>query len=265
MIPSLEFMIDLARQAGEILRQNFSKPHQVEYKGITDPVTEADRRSEQYLLQQILDSFPTHTIVSEESGLHSGNNAHTWYIDPLDGTVNYAHGVPIYAVSIAYAYQGQMQAGVIFDPMQNECFSAEYGKGAWLNEKPIRVSKVSDLIRSLLVSGFPYDIRTAQETNLEHFNYFTLRSQAVRRLGSAALDLAYVGAGRLDAYWEISIKPWDIAAGALIVQEAGGKVTTLQGDPDYFKPPYALVAAAGGIHQQLLDGLNRQDKNPMLS
>ena len=259
--PSLDYVIQLACQAGEILRQEFGKPHTVEHKGIIDIVTEADRKSEQYILQRIQADFADHTIVSEESGVITGKKMgkelDAWYVDPLDGTTNYAHGVPIFAVSIAYAHQGRLNLGVVFDPMQNECFSAELGKGVWLNGHPIRVSQVSDLNNSLLVTGFPYNIRTTGETNLDHFAWFTLHSQAVRRLGSAALDLAYVAAGRLDGYWETSINPWDIAAGRLLVVESGGIVTDLDGNPDYFKPPFKLVAANPSIHAEMLRGLNQ--------
>lgn len=257
MTPTLQDLIQIARYAGEMLRSDFGKPHQIEYKGIIDLVTEADHRSEDYILSQLRSRFPGHTIITEESGYLTGEDGHAWYIDPLDGTSNYAHGVPIFSVSIAYAQNGSLKLGVIYDPMQDECFSAEAGKGAWLNDEPIRASEVSDLDRSLLVTGFPYDIRTAAETNLENFSFFTMHSQAVRRLGSAALDLAYVASGRLDGYWEISIHPWDIAAGTLLVREAGGIVTDLLGNPNYFKPPYAAVAAAPGIHLKIITGLNR--------
>ena len=261
MEPTLDDLIKIALQAGKMLRDSFGKPHRVEYKGIIDLVTEVDRESEAFIIGEIRSRFPEHTIVSEESGHLSGQDGHFWYIDPLDGTSNYAHGVPIFAVSIAYAHAGRLQAGVIFDPMQNECFSAERGKGAWLNDQPISVSEAADLNKSLLVTGFPYDIRTTKNTNLENFSYFTLRSLAVRRLGSAALDLAYVAAGRLDAYWELIINPWDIAAGTLMVMEAGGVVTDLDGNRDFFKPPYAVVASAPGIHARIIAGLNRKRRN----
>ncbi len=255
--PTLDTLIQIARQAGEILRSGFGQPHQVEYKGIIDLVTEVDRQSETFILDQIRSQFPDHSIISEESGYLAGQDGHAWYIDPLDGTSNYAHGVPIFSVSIAYAHKGNIRLGVIYDPMQNELFSAERGQGVWLNDQPLRASDVTELGRSLLVTGFPYDIRTAEQTNLDHFSYFTLHSQAVRRLGSAALDLAYVAAGRLDGYWELSIHPWDIAAGTLMVRESGGLVTNLNGDPDFFRPPYSAVAAAPGVHAQILAGLNR--------
>ena len=260
MSPSLSLLIELSRQAGQILRERFWEPHQVHYKGDIDLVTEADQRSEAYLIEQIRSRFPNHTIVSEESGLLSGEESHAWYIDPLDGTTNYAHGVPIYSVSIAYAHNGQLQLGVIYDPMQDECFTAERGKGAWLNERPMRVSDVQDLNHSLLVTGFPYDIRTNPQTNLDNYAYFAKHSQAVRRLGSAALDTAYVAAGRLDGYWEISTKAWDIAAGVLMVQEAGGVVTNIEGGKDFFHPPYAMIAAPPALHPQILQGLNRNGK-----
>jgi myo-inositol-1(or 4)-monophosphatase len=253
--PKREDIIRIARQAGEMLRAGLNKPHQVEYKSAIDPVTEMDRKSETFIIEQIRKQFPDHAIITEESGYLAGEDGSCWYVDPLDGTSNYSHGLPIFSVSIAYAHENQVQIGVIFDPMQDECFSAKRGKGAFMNERPLHVSDTSDLNRSLLVTGFPYDIRSAQETNLEHFSYFTLHSQAVRRLGSAALDLAYVAAGRLDGYWEISIHPWDIAAGSLLVEEAGGTVTNLQGESDYFKPPYALVAATPRIHDQILSGM----------
>jgi len=263
MQPTLDFILKIAVGAGELLREQFEEPHQIEYKGVIDLVTEADKKSEEYVIDQIRSKFPHHTIISEESGYLSGQDEHCWYIDPLDGTTNYAHGVPIYAVSIAYAASGTLQAGVIFDPMQNERFSAERDKGAWLNGKRLQVSGETDLNKSMLVTGFPYNIRTAEETNLENFGYFTLRSHAVRRLGSAALDLAYVAAGRLDGYWETSIHPWDIAAGTLMVKEAGGLVTDLTGNPNYMRPPYAVIAAPPAVHAALLAGLNRNDRRPV--
>ncbi|MCJ7623935.1 MAG: inositol monophosphatase [Anaerolineaceae bacterium] len=257
MEPKRSDLVRMARQTGEILRAGFGKQHQVEYKGIINPVTEMDRQAETFLLEQIKHSFPTHTIITEESGHLPGDDDHCWYIDPLDGTSNYAHNLPIFSVSIAYALDGRVVQGAIYDPMQDECFSAGRGEGAWLNGKPIHVSNTNDLNKSLLATGFPYDIQTNPQDNLDNFSYFTRHTEAVRRLGSAALDLAYVAAGRLDGYWEKGIYAWDIAAGALIVEEAGGLVSDLEGNPDYFQPPYPIVAAAPGIHPQLIAGLNR--------
>lgn len=185
-----------------------------------------------------------------------GEDCCIWYIDPLDGTVNFAHGIPIFSVSVAYADQGQLLLGVVFDPMRDECFSAEKGSGAWLNGQPIRASAAADMDHSLLVTGFPYDIRTNPHNNLEQFAHFALRSQGVRRLGSAALDLCYVAAGRFDGYWELRLNSWDIAAGGLIAQEAGANVTDLSGNPDYLAAGSAaqtsILAGNPEIHVRML-------------
>lgn len=175
-----------------------------------------------------------------------------WYIDPLDGTVNFAHGVPIFTVSIAYEQDGALSLGAVYDPMMDECFCAERGHGAFLNGEAIHPSDVQDLNHSLLVTGFPYDIRTNPDNNLDLFNRFSLRSHGVRRLGSAALDLCYVACGRFDGFWEKRLSAWDIAAGALIAREAGARVTDLSGGGDFLSPPYSILAAAEGIHPQML-------------
>lgn len=255
IMPQLITLKQYAKGAAEILRSGFGKKHQVVYKGAIDLVTEVDRRSEDFLLKNIQGDFPGHMIFTEESGQHQGSLDHCWYIDPLDGTVNYAHGVPIFSISIAYAENGKVLLGVVYDPMQDECFSAERGKGAWLNDEPIHVSDSSELVKSLLVTGFPYDIRTTEETNLDYFSYFATHSQAVRRLGSAALDLSYVASGRFDGYWELKLNAWDVAAGTLICEEAGGMVTDLEGGRDYLKDPYAMVAANPRLHPQLVEGI----------
>ncbi len=255
MNPSIEQITFWARHAGQILKEGFGKEHRISHKGLIDLVTEMDHRSEEYLLGEIRRAFPDHTINSEEAGHIAGQAESVWYIDPLDGTLNYSHGVPIYCVSMAYMQNEILQLGVIYDPMQDELFSAERGKGAYLNGTPIHVSEKKELIQSLLVTGFPYDIQTTSKNNLDNFNHFARRTQGVRRLGSAAIDLCYVAAGRFDGYWELGIKPWDIAAGLLIVQEAGGTVTDLAGGEDYFKPPHALIAATPAIHPLILEGL----------
>lgn len=239
MKPTLTDLENLAREAGKILHSGYeARPGmanhlEVNYKGTIDLVTDVDIQSEKYLIESIRQRFPDHRIISEESGVNQGGDCCIWYIDPIDGTVNFAHGIPFFSVSIAYAHQGQMELGVVFDPMRGECFSAEKGCGAWLNGQPIRASAASDMDHSLLVTGFAYDIRTHPENNLDHFARFTMRSQGVRRLGSAALDLCYVAAGRFDGYWELRLNSWDIAAGGLIAQEAGAVVTNLSGNPDY--------------------------------
>lgn len=251
--PDLSDLVQLAAGAGAILREGCGNDHQITYKGPVDLVTEMDHRSEEYILGEIRRRFPEHSILSEESGDFNGSAEHCWYVDPLDGTTNYAHGLPIFAVSIGYQVHGRMEMAVVYDPMRDECFSAQRGVGAWLNGKPIRVSPCPDLNLALLVTGFPYSIRSSKNNNLHYFSAFATRSQAVRRLGSAALDLCYVACGRLDGYWEIKLSAWDLAAGVLIVSEAGGMITDLDGQPDVLKPPYALVTANPRLHAQMLD------------
>ncbi len=252
MPPTLNELLTLARQAGEILRHDFGQHLRVDHKGLIDLVSEADHQSEQFLLSYIRQHFPTDRIVAEESGELAGNNDQAWFIDPLDGTVNYVHGVPIYSVSIAYAEQGELKLGVVYDPMRDELFSAEAGSGAWLNGEPIHPASAADLDHALLVTGFPYDIRTNPENNLDNYAYFALHSQGVRRLGSAALDLSYVACGRLDGFWELRLNPWDVAAGGLIAQQAGAKVTNLAGSGDFISPPQSILAANTTIHRLLL-------------
>ena len=252
MQPTLDEVIRWAKEAGALLRQGFGQHHDVRYKGLIDPVTEMDRASEALLLERIREAFPHHAIISEESGTLTGHQAHRWYIDPLDGTVNYAHGLPIFAVSVAYFEGDQPCLGVVYDPMRDECFYAERGKGAFLNGQPVRVSTTPDLIHALLVTGFPYDLDGSRPDNLDLFATFTRRTQGVRRLGSAALDLCYVASGRLDGYWELELAPWDLAAGVLIAREAGALITRLNGEPDVLQPPYDVLAANPYLHQQML-------------
>lgn len=252
MQPTLDEVIRWAKEAGALLRQGFGKRHDVRYKGLIDPVTEMDRASEALLLERIREAFPHHAIISEESGALSGDREHRWYIDPLDGTVNYAHGLPIFAVSLAYYEGNQPCLGVVYDPMRDECFYAERGKGAFINDQPIQVSATPDLIHALLVTGFPYDLDGHRPDNLDLFALFTRRTQGVRRLGSAALDLCYVASGRLDGYWELELAPWDLAAGVLIAREAGARVTRLNGAPDVLQPPYDVLAANPHLHPQML-------------
>jgi myo-inositol-1(or 4)-monophosphatase len=256
MKPSLTDIEELARGAGEILQAGYGNRLQIDYKGVIDLVTDVDHRSEDYLIKSIRQKFPSHRIVTEESGEISGDADKAWFIDPLDGTVNYAHGVPLFAVSIGYADAGEMVLGAIYDPLRDEYYYAEKGGGAWLNGQPLRVSAETELNRSLLVTGFPYDIRTNPENNLDHYVNLTLKSQGVRRLGCAALDLAYIAAGHFDGFWEVAIFPWDIAAGSLIVVEAGGKVTNVHGGPDFMKHPQSILTTNGHIHDQMLAALH---------
>ncbi len=260
-LPTLTDLERMARQAGQILSDGYEKDNRVDYKGVIDLVTEIDHASEAFLLGEISRLFPGHNILAEESGLTANGNAeHLWFVDPLDGTVNYAHGIPIFCVSIAYAYQGQVCLAAVYDPMRAELFTAERGKGAYLNgSRRLWASSQSDMQKSLLVTGFPYDAWNTGRDNFDNFVQFSKRSQGVRRLGSAAIDLCYVAAGRFDGYWEISLKPWDVAAGGLIAEEAGALVTNISGSADYLNPPQSVVAANPALHAKILAGL--QEKN----
>ena len=254
--PTLSDLESLARAAGQILHDGYEKDHDVQFKGVIDLVTEIDHQSEEYLLGEIQKRWPESRVFAEESG-ESGRGDLVWYIDPLDGTVNYAHGVPVFCVSIACAWEGQTRLGVVYDPMRDEMFAAERGKGAWLNGRVLKVSSATELQKSLLVTGFPYDTWTAKPNNLEFFGRFARMTQGVRRLGSAALDACYVAAGRLDGFWELSLRAWDIAAAALIAEEAGARVTTVKGEADYMIPPHSVLASAPGIYDQMLDVLSQ--------
>lgn len=257
MPPALTDLITLAKQAGEILRQSFGLHLRVDHKGVIDLVSEADHQSEQFLLSYIRQHHPTDRIVAEESGELVGRGDHQWYIDPLDGTVNYVHGVPIYSVSIAYAEEGELRLGVVYDPSRDECFSAQAGLGAMLNGQPIHVSSAQDLDHALLVTGFPYDIRTNPVNNLDYYAHFALHSQGVRRLGSAALDLCDVACGRFDGFWELRLNSWDVAAGGLIAREAGAIMTNLAGLADFISPPQSILAANPQIHPLMLAHFKR--------
>jgi myo-inositol-1(or 4)-monophosphatase len=252
---TLSYIETLARKAGAILRDGYSKEHKVDYKGVIDLVTEVDHQSEAFLLGEVQRDFPDHHILSEESGVIKGSDEHAWFIDPLDGTVNYAHHIPLFSVSIAYASKGVLTFGAVYDPMRDEMFLAERGKGATLNGEPIKVSTTSELQKSLLVTGFPYDAWNTEQDNFANFVKFAKLTQGVRRLGSAALDLSYVASGRFDGFWELALKPWDVAAGGLIAEEAGARVTNVNGNADYVSPPQSVIAATPGIHEKMLNEL----------
>jgi myo-inositol-1(or 4)-monophosphatase len=247
--PALEHLEQLARHAGEILRAGYQREHQIHYKGVIDLVTEVDHQSEAYLLNEIGRLFPGHHIVSEESGVINGDLQALWYVDPLDGTVNYAHHIPIFCVSIAFAWQGMVRLAAVYDPLRDEMFTAERGKGAFLNGRPIHASAAADLQHSLLVTGFPYDAWNTPQDNFANFVKMAKKCQGVRRLGSAALDACYVAAGRFDGYWELSLKPWDVAAAGLIAEEAGAIVTNMEGQADYLSSPQSILAAAPGLYE----------------
>lgn len=215
--------------AGRILKEGFSKAKKVRFKGRIDPVTQFDLMSEKYIVNRIQKTFPSHDILSEEGTNRDSNSDFRWIIDPLDGTVNFAHGFPLYCVSIALEYKGKIIVGAVHDPERKETFSAAEKLGAYLNGKKIRVSTESKLQRALLATGFAYDVATARTNNLGLFARMIKKAQAVRRPGSAAIDLCWLACGRLDGFWEYSLYPWDTAAAALIVEQAGGKVTRLNG------------------------------------
>jgi myo-inositol-1(or 4)-monophosphatase len=252
--PTLADVERLARQAGQILRAGYEQEHQVAYKGVIDLVTEIDKQAEEYLLGEIHSQFPGHTVLAEESG-GTRDGKDQWYIDPLDGTVNYAHNIPIFCVSIAYASNGTVSLGAVYDPMRDEMFSAERGQGAHVNGRALRVSGTAELRRSLLVTGFPYDAWNTEFDNFDNFIKFGKLSQGVRRLGSAALDLCYVAAGRFDGFWELALNPWDVAAGGLIAEEAGARVTDVYGKADYLSAPQSVVASTPDIHVRMLEEL----------
>ncbi|MDQ5984399.1 MAG: Inositol-1-monophosphatase [Syntrophus sp. SKADARSKE-3] len=252
--------IQAAREAGVMLRERLHHAHQIEYKGEINLVTEADRMSEDMIVSRIRKEFPEHDLQMEESSEINNGSPFRWIIDPLDGTTNYAHGYPVFCVSIALAFEGKVRLGVIYHPMMDELFVAEEGRGAACNGVHIHVSETDDSSRSLLATGFPYDIRHTEQDNIANFIAMAKRVQAIRRAGSAALDLAYVAAGRFDGFWELKLAPWDTAAGCLMVTEAGGVVTDLNGGPFLLSSPHVL-ASNGKIHDGLLAILREVNEN----
>jgi myo-inositol-1(or 4)-monophosphatase len=255
-----QFAREMAIGAGEILLSGFGTGVAVEYKkGDIDLVTEYDRKSEKYILDQIRARYPEHRILSEESGLNRTGEEPCWVIDPLDGTTNFAHGMPIFSVSIALVEAGVPVAGVVYDPTRRECFWVARGQGAYLDERPIRASRQTELLRTLLVTGFPYDAHSNTLNNIAEFARFSKQVRGVRRLGSAAIDLSYVAAGRLDGYWELRLAPWDLAAGALIAEEAGAKVTLVDGAPLNVLDGTSILAANEGLHARMLAQLQADD------
>ena len=261
MPPTLQFLESLAHQAGKVIksgynqRPGFGSVLEVKSKGLVDIVSEIDFQVEKLVLDSIRENFPGDSIVSEESGVLDDKECCIWYVDPLDGTVNYVHGLPFFCVSLAYAEAGEMKLGVVYDPVRDECFKAERGKGATLNGGRIQVSHTTALIESLLVTGFSYNIREDDENNLDKFARLSMRARSIRRLGSAALDLCYIAAGRLDGYWELGIHPWDFAAGALIASEAGAIVRDINGEPGMLISPHNLLVCTPGIQEEMLEVL----------
>jgi myo-inositol-1(or 4)-monophosphatase len=245
-----QFIEATAREAGGILRERLHDRHTVQYKGEINLVTEADRLSEKRIIERIGQAFPGHDVLAEESPETRNGSGFRWIIDPLDGTTNYAHGFPVFSVSIALEVEGVVRLGVVYNPMTEELFAAEKGKGAFLNGRRLAVSGTAELSRSLLVTGFPYDLREDRNNNINYHRVMTLNAQAIRRIGSAALDMAYVAAGCFDGFWEMKLQPWDTAAGWLLVTEAGGTVTDFHGGAYHLRSPH-LLASNGLIHEQM--------------
>jgi myo-inositol-1(or 4)-monophosphatase len=240
-----------AGRAGALLRARYRERHEVFKKGEIDLVTAVDREAERIIIEAVAAGFPQHGIVAEESPARASQDGHCWYVDPLDGTTNFAHGYPHFAVSIALARDEDLLFGLVYDPIREETFSACRGRGARLNGGPINVSEARALSDSLLGTGFPYDRRQAPEFYLAFWRDAMLRAHGVRRSGSAALDLCYIASGRLDGFWEWKLRPWDTAAGRLIVEEAGGRVTDFSGAPHRLSGE-ETAASNGSVHAELL-------------
>lgn len=252
----LNFATQTARDAGRLLVDRLGRAIQISKKGDIDLVTEADLAAERLIIERIRSYYPRHAILAEESGPSEsaislpGRSEWKWIVDPLDGTTNYAHGYPCFCVSIALEREGRLEIGVVYDPTRDEMFAAERGAGATLNDRPIHVSSVQELNQGMLCTGFPYDVRERRDF-ARYFTQFTMKAQAVRRDGSAALDLAYVACGRFDGFWEDGLNPWDVAAGVVLIEEARGQVTDFTGGPlDIYTPK--VVATNGLLHEQML-------------
>ena len=252
---------EAAYKAGEMLRKNFHEARKIHFKGTIDLVTHFDTLSQKMIFKHLSTSFPDHDFLAEE-GLSKENGAgFRWFIDPLDGTTNFAHKFPVFCVSIALERNGEVVLGVVYDPTRIEMFWAIKDEGAFLREEKIRVSSVDELDKSLVATGFPYDIRVSEVNNINHFNNFLTRVQALRRCGSAAMDLCHVACGRFDGFWELKLKPWDVAAGALILKEAGGQISDFN-NGEYSIFGLETLGTNGLIHQQMIDILQLGKVSP---
>lgn len=249
----LETAIETALKAGRYLRRRFKAPKHVEYKGEIDLVTDSDIGAEEIIIESLGKAYPGHEILAEETRNigQKSKKGYRWIIDPIDGTTNFAHGYPLFAVSIALEYNGIVTLGVAYNPLLNEIFTAQAGRGTYLNGRKIHVSATKTLSRSLLATGFPYDIRQDSKTNLDYFGRFQLKAQNIRRDGSAVLNLCYTACGRLDGFWELKLKPWDTASGHLLVKEAGGMVTDFSGRR-YNINKKEILATNGIIHKEMI-------------
>jgi len=260
----LDAAVKAARSASTILMNGLDRRLKIEYKGRINLVTEIDRASQECILDILRSRFPDHEFLAEEEESQSlppaksdktGNSEYLWVIDPLDGTTNYTHGYRCFSISIALMIRQEIIVGLVYDPWGDELFTAVRGQGAFLNGNQIHVSEENDLERSLLATGFPYDISEGEVSNLGLFNHLILKAQAIRRDGSAALDMAYIAAGRFDGFWELKLHPWDVAAGALIIEEAGGTVSTFAGEPFQINS-YDVLASNGKIHRALMQAIS---------
>lgn len=252
--------------AGKILKNHFDRPLEVTKKGTIDLVTQADIASEQIIIKTIREAFPDHAILAEESGITGNDRNLLWIVDPLDGTTNFAHGLPVFSISIAFARGDDVLMGLVLNPVSGELFSAYKGRGACLSDRPIHVSSTRNMIDSLLVTGFPYTIHGNADSTIARFKQCLTAAQGVRRLGSAALDLCYVACGRFEGFWEENLKPWDVAAGDIIVTEAGGKVTDFSDhvyQPDFnfsdHPKPNELLATNNCIHADMVSLMQTKD------
>ena len=249
----LNFGIQTARDAGRVLAERLGRSLQIANKSDIDLVTESDLAAERLIIERIRSHYPRHSVLAEESGASDGLSEASewkWIIDPLDGTTNYAHGYPCFCVSMALERSGRIEIGVVYDPLRDEMFAAERGQGAALNDRRIRVSAIADLNRAMVCTGFPYDVRQRPHFS-RHFTNFTMQAQAVRRDGSAALDLAYVACGRFDGFWEDGLNVWDVAAGVLLIEEAGGRTSDFDGEAlDIYTPK--VLASNGLVHEAMM-------------
>lgn len=245
-----EFAKTLAVKAGKLVKGGFNQHLNVQYKGRINPVTQIDLASEKLITQSIAKRFPDHAILAEEGSDSRGKSDYIWIVDPLDGTVNFAHGFPVYCISIGLQHLGETIAGAVYDPERNELFWAQKGKGAWLNKVRIHVSKETRLDRALLATGFAYDIGSSKKNNLGYFARMAKKAQGIRRPGSAAIDLCWLAAGRIDGFWELKLCPWDTAAASLIVTEAGGQLSRVDGSTySIFEPD--LLASNTRLHRAM--------------
>ena len=247
----LEIAVTAVKASGAIQKEWLRKEKRIELKGEINLVTDVDRRCEQRIIEIIRMTFPEHNILTEETSMPQLPSPFRWIIDPLDGTTNYAHGYPRFCTSISLEKEGRVILGAVYDPLLDELFTAQQGEGAFLNGERIAVSATDQLINALLCTGFPYDLRESRENNLDCFNRFIMEARAIRRDGSAALDLCYVAAGRFDGFWELKLHPWDVAAGKLIVEEAGGRVTNFRGGLLHLDGKETL-ASNGKIHEEMI-------------